>query len=133
MTETWIVGVEPSCVGVFKDELQNIFPNDPRAKLLKERTLMLGEFLTQHTDFKPPETARKIIVHGHCHQKSIFDRWNMTSTLLKAMNENVDMLDSGCCGMAGSFGYEKDKYDVSLTIANDRLFACPQSTKRACG
>ncbi|HTK85845.1 MAG TPA: FAD-binding and (Fe-S)-binding domain-containing protein [Patescibacteria group bacterium] len=113
--DTWVVGIEPSCVGIFRDELISIYPDDPRAKRLSERTLMLAEFLDRHTDFKPSSTAENLIVHGHCHQKSIL---GMTSDekLLRAASENVNMLDSGCCGMAGSFGYETEKYPVSKTI-----------------
>ena len=123
---TWIVGVEPSCIGVFRDELKNIYPDDPRAKKLGQRTLMLAEFLDKHTDFQPPKTDRKIIVHGHCHQKSILGM-AADEKLLKAMNPAAEMLDSGCCGMAGSFGYEKDKYSVSLTIANETLLPAVKS------
>jgi len=118
--ETWVVGVEPSCLAVFRDELLNIFPDNPDAKRLSERTLTLGEFLDRHSHFKPPQTDRKIIVHGHCHQKSILGM-QFDEKLLRAMSAKVDMLDSGCCGMAGSFGYEHDKYPVSRTIANLKL------------
>jgi Fe-S oxidoreductase len=113
--DTWVVGIEPSCVGIFRDELISIYPDDPRAKRLSERTLMLAEFLDCHTDFKPISTTENLIVHGHCHQKSIL---GMTSDekLLRAASKNVNMLDSGCCGMAGSFGYETEKYPVSKTI-----------------
>ena len=118
--DTYIVGVEPSCVAVFRDELKDLFPDDPKAQSIGKRTFLLGEFLAQHSSFKPPSTERKFIVHGHCHQKSVLGMQD-DEKLLKAASSKVEMLDSGCCGMAGSFGYEKDKYPVSLTIANQVL------------
>jgi Fe-S oxidoreductase len=116
----WIVGVEPSCIGVFRDELPAIFPDDPRARLLAERTLMLGEFLDRHTDFCPPKTDRRLVVHGHCHQKSVLGM-EADEKLLRAASPHVDMLDSGCCGMAGAFGYEAEKYPVSQQIFGQAL------------
>jgi FAD/FMN-containing dehydrogenase/Fe-S oxidoreductase len=117
---TWIVGVEPSCMTVFKDELRNIFPDDPRAKQLAERTVMLGEFLCAQTDYRPDRIDRKILLHPHCHHRSVLGT-DATQHILGSMSERFEMLDSGCCGMAGSFGYEADKYHVSRTIAEDRL------------
>lgn len=126
--ETWIVGVEPSCLAVFRDELLGIFPNNQDAKRLSERTLTLGEFLERHSDFEPPKTDKKIIVHGHCHQKSVLGM-GPDEKVLREMSTKVDMLDSGCCGMAGSFGYEHDKYPVSRTIANLRLLPAVEAAK----
>jgi FAD/FMN-containing dehydrogenase/Fe-S oxidoreductase len=119
--ETWIVGVEPSCLATFKDELLNIFPNDPAAKKLSERTLPLAQFLEAHTDFQPAPTERKIVVHGHCHQKAVLGGMTADEKILKAVSKDVNILDSGCCGMAGSFGYEEDKYPVSKKIAGLKL------------
>jgi Fe-S oxidoreductase len=118
--ESWIVGVEPSCLAVFRDELTAIFPDDPRAKRLAERTLTLAEFLKRQTDFTPPTIAQKLIVHDHCHHHAVLGV-DDDHALLRAANPEMQVLDSGCCGMAGSFGYETDKYAVSLQIAEDRL------------
>ena len=113
-----VVMLEPSCASVFRDELLNFFPEDERAIKLSQQTVMLSEILIQKTrDWKPPQMpGRKIIVHGHCHQKAL-----MTITpeiaLLKATGAEVELLDSGCCGMAGPFGFEKDKFGVSQTLA----------------
>ncbi len=115
----WIVGVEPSCLSVFRDELTAIYPDDPRAQKLAKRTLTLAEFLTKHTTFKPPRGDRRLVVHGHCHQKSILGM-KADEDILKHMGE-VTMLDSGCCGMAGSFGYEKEKFPVSKTVYDQSL------------
>jgi Fe-S oxidoreductase len=112
--------VEPSCLAVFRDELTAIFPDDPRAKRLADRTLTLAEFLKRQTDFTPPPIAQKLIVHDHCHHHAVLGV-DDDHALLKAANPAMQVLDSGCCGMAGSFGYEADKYAVSLQIAEDRL------------
>jgi Fe-S oxidoreductase len=111
----FVVGLEPSCVSVFRDELLDLLPNDPDAARLSERTLTLGEFLDTHaSDFHPPRLARKAIVHGHCHDTSIlgFDRQR---AVFERLGVDYTILDSGCCGMAGAFGYEKgEHYRVSI-------------------
>lgn len=117
---TWIVGIEPSCVAVFRDELCNMFPDDPRAALLKERTLMLSDFLLQKTAYNPPSVDGALMVHGHCHHKGVLG-FDAERDLLLRTGADIDILDSGCCGMAGSFGYEKDKYTHSLAIAEQAL------------
>jgi Fe-S oxidoreductase len=111
-----MVGLEPSCVSVFRDELKNLFPKDEVACRLAEQTLTLSELLEQHApDYRPPRLARKAIVHGHCHHKSL---WKMSAeeSLLRKMGLDFEVLDSGCCGMAGSFGFERDKYEISMKI-----------------
>jgi FAD/FMN-containing dehydrogenase/Fe-S oxidoreductase len=118
--DTWIVGIEPSCVAVFKDELVNILPDDPVARQLSDHTMMLGDFLCAHTDFRPAPTDRKILFHPHCHQHAVLGI-DAAKKLLGGMSRDFESLDCGCCGMAGSFGYEADKYPVSRTIAEQRL------------
>ena len=115
---TPVVMLEPSCASVFRDELINFFPNDQRAIRLSRQTVMLSEQLANsQSDWHPPQlTGRKIIVHGHCHQKALMTM-NDELKLLKATGAEVEMLDSGCCGMAGPFGFEKDKFAVSQTLA----------------
>ncbi len=110
---TPVVGLEPSCVAVFRDELCNLFPNDEDAKRLKKQTYLLSEFLEQKVpDYQPPKLQRKAVVHGHCHQKSVLNMACETE-LLKKVGLDCDMPDTGCCGMAGSFGFEAEKYEVS--------------------
>ncbi len=110
-----VVGLEPSCVSVFRDELLDLLPDDADARLLSERTLTLGEFLADHApSFQPPRLARMAVVHGHCHDKAIlgFDR---ESAVFDRLGLDYSILDSGCCGMAGAFGYEKgEHYRVSI-------------------
>jgi FAD/FMN-containing dehydrogenase/Fe-S oxidoreductase len=111
-----VVMLEPSCASVFRDELINFFPTDPRAIRLSQQTIMLSEMLTR-SNFQPPlMPGRKIVVHGHCHQKALMTMKD-EMTLLRATGAQVDLLDSGCCGMAGPFGFEADKFEVSQTLA----------------
>jgi FAD/FMN-containing dehydrogenase/Fe-S oxidoreductase len=114
---TPIVVLEPSCASVFRDELRNLFPGDRRAERLRGQVLLLSEFLVLHApSFTPPQTpGRRLLVHGHCHHKSIM-KMNDELALLRATGSEVEYLDSGCCGMAGPFGFEKDKFEVSQAI-----------------
>jgi len=113
-----VVMLEPSCASVFRDELINFFPTDERAIKLSNQTVMLSEILMKaRSSWKPPQLAgRRIVVHGHCHQKALLNM-NDEIALLRATGADVELLDSGCCGMAGPFGFEKDKFRVSQTLA----------------
>jgi FAD/FMN-containing dehydrogenase/Fe-S oxidoreductase len=116
-----IVGLEPSCVAVFRDELVNLFPHDERARRLSRQTFLLSEFLDNYKDLIPlPRFERKAIVHGHCHHKSVM-KMNAEESVLRRMGLDVKMPSPGCCGMAGSFGFEDDKYDVSIAIGELEL------------
>ena len=113
-----IVGMEPSCVAVFKDELTNLFPNDPRAQRLKKLTFMLGDFLVTHAkNYDWPKQQGKALIQGHCHQAAVVGL-SGEEQALKKMGLETEMMNAGCCGLAGSFGFEKDKYDLSVKIAN---------------
>jgi FAD/FMN-containing dehydrogenase/Fe-S oxidoreductase len=119
---TPIVVLEPSCASVFRDELTNLLPHDPRAQKLRDQTFLLSEFLVKRAPhYKPPqlpkEFAEKILVHGHCHHRATMGMHDEIA-LLRLTGADVELLDSGCCGMAGPFGFEKDKYTVSQTLAN---------------
>ncbi|HKO10565.1 MAG TPA: FAD-binding and (Fe-S)-binding domain-containing protein [Acidobacteriaceae bacterium] len=111
------VFLEPSCASVFRDELVNFFPQDERARRLRDQTLLLSEFLVRHApQFEPVQQARRrIVVQGHCHHKSLM---KMTDEmhLLQRTGASVELLDSGCCGMAGPFGFEREKFAVSQAI-----------------
>jgi len=116
-----IVGLEPSCVAVFRDELCNLFPNDERAQRLSRQTFLLSEFLESYKDLIPlPRLERKAIVHGHCHHKSVL-KMNAEEAVLSRMGLDCQAPSPGCCGMAGSFGFEDDKYDVSVAIGELEL------------
>ncbi len=107
-----VVGVEPSCVAVFRDELQKMLPNDEDAKRLAAQTFHLGEFLAGQPDYVPPRLDRDVLVHGHCHA-SATGGVEPEHTVLERMGARVEAPDSGCCGMAGAWGYERAHYDVS--------------------
>ena len=122
-----IVGLEPSCVAVFRDELLNFFPNDENAGRLSKQTFLLSEFLaTKVPDFHPPKLHRKALVHGHCHQKAIM-RMKADEEVLKKLGLDFEILDSGCCGMAGAFGFEKEHYDVSIKCGERVLLPAVRS------
>ena len=110
--------LEPSCASVFRDELINFFPHDERAIRLSRQTVMLSEILAQRSvHWQAPQlTGRRIVVHGHCHQKTQMTMKDEMA-LLRATGAEVELLDSGCCGMAGPFGFEKDKFKVSQILA----------------
>jgi FAD/FMN-containing dehydrogenase/Fe-S oxidoreductase len=109
-----IVGLEPSCVSVFRDELPHLFPNDPRAQRIARSTMTLSELLLLDK-VALPQLHRKAIVQAHCHHKSVM-RFDAEETLLRGMGLDLTHPDSGCCGMAGAFGFEKKHYDLSMKL-----------------
>ncbi len=122
-----VIGLEPSCVAVFRDELLNLFPHDHRAQALSKQTFLLSEFLEQSLDQNSahvplPQLNRKALLHGHCHHKSIM-KMTAEESLLRRLGIDFQSPAPGCCGMAGSFGFErdKDKYDISQAIGELEL------------
>jgi FAD/FMN-containing dehydrogenase/Fe-S oxidoreductase len=123
-----IVVLEPSCAAVFRDELLNLFPDDPRARKLSRQTFLLSEFLEKKaTHFTLPKLFRKALLHGHCHHKSIM-KMTDEETVLKKMGVDFHAPAPGCCGMAGSFGFEKEKYEVSVAIGELELLPAVRKT-----
>ncbi len=112
---TPVVMLEPSCASVFKDELLQFFPTNPIAQRLARQTMMLSEIIAQTAFTPPPLHGRNIVVQGHCHQKALMTMKDEVR-LLQATGAQVTVLDSGCCGMAGPFGFEKEKFAVSQAI-----------------
>jgi Fe-S oxidoreductase len=95
-----VVGLEPSCVAVFRDELINLFSDDEDARRLSQQAFLLSEFLTRKVkDYHPPQLKRKAIVHGHCHHRAVM-RMDDEEAVLKKLGLDFHVLDSGCCGMA---------------------------------
>jgi FAD/FMN-containing dehydrogenase/Fe-S oxidoreductase len=111
------VVLEPSCASVFRDELTNFFPANERAQRLAKQTFLLSEMLAHHAPgYRPPNLGgRQMVLHGHCHQKAMMGMEDELGLLL-ATHAQVNMLDSGCCGMAGPFGFEQDKFEVSQAL-----------------
>ena len=116
-----IVGLEPSCVAVFRDELVNLFPHDERARALSRQTYLLSEFLETHAQhLSLPQLNRKALLHGHCHHKSLM-KMTAEESVLRRLGIDFQSPAPGCCGMAGSFGFEPDKYDLSIAIGELEL------------
>jgi Fe-S oxidoreductase len=122
-----IVVLEPSCASVFRDELRNLFPRDERANRLRQQTFLLSEFLqTQAPGYIPPKLAGKILLHGHCHHKALM-KMSDEESLLRRMGAQVQCPDTGCCGMAGPFGFERDKYEIAQAIGERVLLPAVRS------
>ncbi len=118
---TPIVVLEPSCAAVFRDELINLFPKDERAQALSKQVFLLSEFLEQHgRDFPLPNLPRRALIHGHCHHKAIM-KMSAEEAVLNRMGVDFTAPAPGCCGMAGAFGFEKEKYGVSKAIGELEL------------
>jgi len=109
-----IIGLEPSCMSVFRDELPNLMFGDEDATRLHHQSFLLSEFLKDKVEnYQPPQLRRRALVHGHCHQKALL-HFETEVELLKRSGIECDVPGTGCCGMAGSFGYEADHYKVGL-------------------
>ncbi len=120
-----IVGTEPSCVLTFRDEYIELLPQNEEARILSQNSYVLDEFLLKlhksgelNIDWK--DSGPNVFYHGHCHQRSLIGN-NSALNMLSLSCCNVTESTAGCCGMAGSFGYESEHYEVSRTIAEDRL------------
>ena len=128
-----IIGLEPSCLLTLRDELTVILPGE-RSKAIKEQAVLLDEFLVAEKgkgrlklDLQPLE-ATKAMVHTHCHQKAL-GKTGTTEEILKWIpNLEVEPIQSGCCGMAGAFGYESEHYQTSLAMANLDLLPAVRTT-----
>src|SRR5580704_6552939 len=118
-----IVGLEPSCILTFRNELPSLFSGDQRAKTIASQSFRLDEFLVREApDFAPPEIRRRTLVQGHCHQKALAGIGGEVALLSRAAGAELEVLDAGCCGMAGAFGYERTHFEVSRAIGARVLF-----------
>jgi len=116
-----LVGVEPSCVAAFRDELPGLLPHDEDARRLPPQSLTLAEVLAlQAGDWDVPPLRRQAIVHGHCHQKAVMGM-SREELLYERMGLEFELLDSGCCGLAGSFGFEREHDELSRQIGEHKL------------
>jgi FAD/FMN-containing dehydrogenase/Fe-S oxidoreductase len=107
-----VVGLEPSCLAVFKDELVKMLPHDNDALRLSRQAFHFSEFLDRE-GYEPPQLDRHALLHGHCHHKATGGIGG-EQKLLEAMGMEVEAPETGCCGMAGSFGFEAGHYDISM-------------------
>ena len=115
-----LVGLEPGCLSVFKDELLKQLPNHALARKLSAQTFLFSDFVARQP-FDWPTLAADVIVHGHCHQKALFGMQGDTA-LLNKLGVKWKLLDTGCCGMAGSFGFNVEHHALSTKIGEDKLF-----------
>jgi len=124
-----VVGLEPSCTAVFRSDGPELLPDDPAVRRLHDQTVTLAELLTEHTPgWEPPQVPGrpKALVQVHCHQHAVLG-WDADAALLKAAGVDAERLDSGCCGLAGNFGFEPGHLDVSKACAERVLLPALRS------
>ena len=121
-----IIGCEPSCISALRDDYVDLIPGDD-SKLVAQHAYMIEEFLFAchkngelHLQFR--DTEKDVLLHGHCHQKALIGISPSVEILSLPTGYNVEVIDSGCCGMAGSFGYETEHYEVSMECGRRQLF-----------
>ncbi|MBB4905340.1 FAD-binding and (Fe-S)-binding domain-containing protein [Actinophytocola algeriensis] len=127
--EGTIVGCEPSCVLSLRDETLSLLPSDPGARAVADRVRQVEELITEAIDAGDLELSadawpagRKILYHGHCHLKADVGTAATLALLRRIPGAVVEEVDAGCCGMAGSFGFEAEHYETSMAVGEDRLF-----------
>jgi len=128
-----VVVCEPSCASAFTDDLPDLIEDESIALQLKEQVMMIDKFLEKEiADGKITNTlesiAGNILIHGHCHQKALYGTNGMKSSLSQS-GQSVSEIPSGCCGMAGSFGYENEHYEISQKVGENILFPAVRSMK----
>jgi hypothetical protein len=130
-----LVGIEPSAILTFRDEYLRLADDKISAKKIAENTFTIEEFIKQEfeknnilaSSFTTQEKTLKI--HGHCQQKSLSSTEPTFKMLSIPINYSVTIINSGCCGMAGSFGYEKEHYNLSMQVGEDTLFPKIRNTE----
>ena len=126
--ETPLLGIEPSAILTFRDEYLRLADDKPTAEKVAKNTFLIDEFIKKEiiagniTSASFTSEKKKIKLHGHCHQKALSNIENTFAMLNLPENFEVTIIPSGCCGMAGSFGYEKEHYEVSMAIGEQTLF-----------
>ncbi|MEX0289316.1 MAG: FAD-binding and (Fe-S)-binding domain-containing protein [Flavobacteriaceae bacterium] len=123
-----ILGLEPSAILTFRDEYRRFGINTDLMEKITSQSYLIEEFLVKEIENKViseedfDKTFRKIKIHNHCHQKALSNQKVTFDLLNLPKNHTVSIISSGCCGMAGSFGYEKEHYDISMQIGELKLF-----------
>jgi FAD/FMN-containing dehydrogenase/Fe-S oxidoreductase len=118
---TPVVGLEPSCTAVFRADAAELLPKDPDVARLREQTRTLAELLVERAgDWQPSPVDARAVVQRHCHQYAVMG-FDADRKLLERAGVDADVLDEGCCGLAGNFGFEKGHYDVSMACAEAGL------------
>jgi Fe-S oxidoreductase len=120
------IGLEPGCILTMREEHLWLLPGNEEAKLIADNSYLFEEFivsLREKGELKVSfsDVKQEILLHGHCHQKSVVGTAPVMEMLSIPSNYTVEEVDSGCCGMAGSFGYEKEHYKISMEMAERKL------------
>jgi Fe-S oxidoreductase len=126
-----LVGLEPSCILTLRDDYAKLLPNDERVEKLAEATRLFEEALLELDAELPLKEGAPVLLHGHCHQKALVGTGPTEEVLALAPGTEVTVVDSGCCGMAGFFGYEKGHYEVSMKMGERRLFPAVRDAKES--
>ncbi len=122
-----VVGLEPSCTAVFRADATDLFPKDRDIERLSAATKTLGELMLERApDWEPPRLDRSAVVQMHCHQHAVLGE-HADVELMRRAGVSPEVLDSGCCGLAGNFGFEAGHYDVSMACAEDGLLPALRS------
>ncbi|MGH3297907.1 MAG: (Fe-S)-binding protein, partial [Trebonia sp.] len=117
----YVVGLEPSCTSVFRGDALELFPDDQDVRRLSDHTKTLAELLTEHTPgYQPPAIRRKVLAQVHCHQHAVL-KWDADQRLLGEAGAEAEHLETGCCGLAGDFGFQAGHGEVSRAIAERAL------------
>jgi Fe-S oxidoreductase len=121
-----VLGIEPSCILTLREDYLDLVPG-AEATLVAQQVLTIEEFLYQlhrrgELDLEFTTAQKRLLLHGHCHQKALVGTAPALAVLRLPPAYEVQEIPSGCCGMAGSFGYEAEHYDISMRIGNQRLF-----------
>ncbi|OKI85349.1 hypothetical protein AMK11_17195 [Streptomyces sp. CB02414] len=118
---TPVVGLEPSCTAVFRADAAELLPKDPDIERLRKQTRTLAELLVERADdWQPPAVDARAVIQRHCHQYAVMG-FDAERNLLERAGVDADVLDAGCCGLAGDFGFEKGHYEVSMACAESGL------------
>jgi Fe-S oxidoreductase len=117
----YVVGLEPSCTAVFRSDAPELFPDDQDVLRLRDHTLTLAELLTEHTPgWEPPALRRPVLAQVHCHQHAVMG-WDADEKLLKNAGADTEHLETGCCGLAGNFGFQRGHGEMSRALAERAL------------
>jgi Fe-S oxidoreductase len=137
-----VLVLEPSCASAIRDDWLELLPEGTGAEArsaresLARKTFLVEEFLDASWDAHPrrpeiPKQHDKIVLHGHCHQKALWTSESSGRFLRRIFGKDLSVLDTGCCGMAGSFGYVDRRYDLSMAIGEERLFPAVRAASDA--
>ncbi|CAL2068142.1 MULTISPECIES: FAD-binding and (Fe-S)-binding domain-containing protein [Streptomyces] len=115
---TPVIGLEPSCTAVFRSDAPELLPDDPDVRRLAGQVRTFAEQLVHHApdDWRPPALARQALVQTHCHQHAVL-KDDADRALMRRAHLDADVLDEGCCGLAGNFGFERGHHEVSMAVA----------------